>query len=125
MVKTTDKKDKKDKISKRQPKSDEEEVREDEKNIESAQEEIPVKADKPKKEKTTIASTVWQPRQLFISGIPYDTTKDQLLEFFSDERAAITEVKLPTFQDSGRCVGYAHVMFTNKEAYAAALAKQG
>ena len=123
MVKTSDIKVKKDKKSKRQPKSDEEDVNEVEKNIESAQEEIPAKAVKPKKEKSAVTSAVWQPRQLFISGIPYDTTKDQLLEFFSDERAAITEVKLPTFQDSGRCVGYAHVMFSNKDAYQTALAK--
>jgi len=41
MVKTSDKKVKKDKKSKRQPKSDEEDEDEVEKNIESAQEEIP------------------------------------------------------------------------------------
>ena len=34
-------------------------------------------------------------------------------------------MKMPTFQDSGRCIGYAHVMFAKKDAYEAALVKSG
>ena len=87
-----------------------------------------IKTPKEKKVKAVVEkpkTLQWLPKQLFISGIPYDTTKDQLLEFFIDEKAMITEVKLPTFQDSGRCVGYAHVTFKTKETYDSALTKNG
>ena len=47
------------------------------------------------------------------------------MEFFAGEKESITDVKMPTFQDSGRCVGYAHVMFKSKNAYEAALQKSG
>ena len=77
------------------------------------------------KKEVAPVEAAWRPTQLFCSGIPYDTTKDQLLEFFEDEKANISDVKLPTFQDSGRCIGYAHVTFTKKAAYDSALAKNG
>ena len=32
---------------------------------------------------------------------------------------------MPTFQDSGRCIGYAHVTFTDKGAYESAKALSG
>ena len=67
----------------------------------------------------------WQPKQLFVSGIPYDTTNEQLLDFFSDEKESIRDVKMPVFQDSGRCMGYAHVTFTSKDAYESAKTKSG
>ena len=57
-----------------------------------------MKAKKVKKEKSAeVAAPSWQARQLFVSGIPYDATKDQLLEFFAVEKGVITEVKMPTF----------------------------
>lgn len=37
----------------------------------------------------------------------------------------ITEVKLPRFQDSGKCRGYAHVQFGSREAYESALKLSG
>ena len=36
-----------------------------------------------------------------------------------------SEIKMPTFQDSGRCIGYAHVTFTDKGAYESAKALSG
>ena len=47
------------------------------------------------------------------------------MDFFAEEKDSIKEVKLPTFQDSGRCVGYAHVLFSKKSAYESALKKSG
>lgn len=56
------------------------------------------KKDKKKEKKEVVPPPkLWLPKQLFISGIPYDTTKDQILEFFADEKEQITDVKLPTF----------------------------
>ena len=61
----------------------------------------PKEAKKSKKEKKAEdkpQTPAWQPRQLFVSGIPYDTTKDQLIDFFGAEaKPFITEVKMPTF----------------------------
>ena len=47
------------------------------------------------------------------------------MDFFGAAKSAITDVKLPTFQDSGRCVGYAHIAFNSKEAYDSALGLSG
>ena len=60
------------------------------------------KAKKEKKRKEEAAAQEpkveqWSPKQLFVSGIPYDATKDQLIEFFEEQKAAITEVKMPVF----------------------------
>jgi len=78
---------------------------------------------KPAKESSsTLTATPSQPQrpanlQVFISGIPYESTEAQLKEFFNlkDSNLAqfITEVKLPRFQDSGKCRGYAHVAFSS------------
>ena len=60
--------------------------------------------------------------QVFVSGIPYEANEAQLREFFnqgenknlSDE---IKDVKLPLYQDSGKCRGFAHVEFSNLDFY--------
>ena len=41
--------------------------------------------------------------------------------FFGDSAKDIGNVKLPKYQDTGRCLGYAHVLFNTEEAYKAAL----
>ena len=58
-----------------------------------------------------------EPIQLFVTGIPYEATEEQLREFFEAEKIGkdITEIKLPRFQDSGRCRGFAHVTFPSQE----------
>ena len=43
-----------------------------------------VKAPKSEK-KSEPKEPEWTPRQLFVSGIPYDTTNDQLIDFFGAE----------------------------------------
>ena len=53
----------------------------------------------------------WVPSQLFVSGLPYETTEEQLKVFFGDCAKDIGHIKLPKYQDTGRCLGYAHVMF--------------
>lgn len=52
---------------------------------------------------------------VFISGIPYDTTEDQLREIFN-ACGVIRQIKLPKYQDSGRNIGYAHIYFKKNKA---------
>lgn len=53
---------------------------------------------------------------IFVSGIPYETTVDELKSIF-EEFGTILDVKLPKYQDSGRNRGYAHITFKkNSEA---------
>lgn len=47
---------------------------------------------------------------IFVSGIPYETTVDELKSIF-EEFGTILDVKLPKYQDSGRNRGYAHITF--------------
>ena len=100
MVKNTDKPEKKSKKSDKKEKKSLKDKKKDKKSkrklsaevIDTAEE---VVAAEPVVEKPKLLQ--WLPKQLFVSGIPYDTTKDQLLDFFGDEKASITDVKLPTF----------------------------
>lgn len=57
---------------------------------------------------------------VFISGIPYETTQEELEQIFN-ECGKITEVKLPKYQDSGRNIGYAHMYFEDKSSTEKAL----
>ena len=71
-----------------------------------------------------------QNMQVFVSGIPYEATEVMLKEFFAqgdDKELAkrITEVKLPRYQDSGKCRGFAHVGFNNQKDHDAALKLSG
>ncbi|CAB9512638.1 Heterogeneous nuclear ribonucleoprotein D-like [Seminavis robusta] len=58
-------------------------------------------------------------RTAFVEGVPYDATTDQvaecLLKHTKIERRDITDLRFPTWQDSGRMRGYGHVVFTSKE----------
>jgi nucleolin len=47
-----------------------------------------------------------------------------LKDFFNIDEQNIS-IKLPKYQDTGRCLGYGHVHFTNKDEYEAALKKDG
>lgn len=60
---------------------------------------------------------------MFISGLPYTTTEDELTTFLASD--AVVEVKLPKFQDTGRCLGYAHVVFNDEEEYKKVMARSG
>jgi nucleolin len=47
---------------------------------------------------------------VFVSGIPYDTSEDQIKELFNP-CGVIRQIKMPKYQDSGRNIGYAHIYF--------------
>lgn len=66
--------------------------------------------------KGSAASTV------FVDGVPYDWTAEKIEEFFSD-CGKVVGVKAPTWQDSGRSRGFAHVTFASSAAQKKALAK--
>lgn len=54
---------------------------------------------------------------IFIEGIPYDTTKDEMTKTISSvcgEGVAVVDLRFPTWQDSGRSRGYAHCDFSNE-----------
>lgn len=61
--------------------------------------------------------------EIFVSGLPYTATEDDLREFFTTD--GISEIKLPKYQDTGRCLGYSHIVYDNEEDYNKALAKNG
>ncbi len=61
-----------------------------------------------------------------MSGIPYECSEQEFREFFGADLAKeIKEVKLPRYQDSGRCIGYAHVTMKSEAATAKALELTG
>jgi len=57
---------------------------------------------------------------IFINGIPYETTEDELRELFS-KYGDIEIIKLPKYQDSGRNIGYCHIYYSSPESASKAL----
>ncbi len=53
--------------------------------------------------------------QVFVSGIPYECSEQEFKEFFGDLAKGIKEIKMPRYQDSGRCIGYAHITMSSLE----------
>jgi nucleolin len=65
-------------------------------------------------------------RTVFVEGIPFDSTPDQVKEFFeSHDISDVVELRLPTWQDSGRLRGYGHVLFGSQDSYDKALPLSG
>ncbi|KAG7365772.1 RNA-binding region RNP-1 containing protein [Nitzschia inconspicua] len=64
---------------------------------------------------------------IFVEGIPFDATRDDLEGFFLSKLKAddIVEMRLPTWQDTGRLRGFGHVRFASTDAYQKALALSG
>lgn len=91
---------------------------------------IEEKITKPKKEnqqqkKSKKKTEKKQPKKescngIFINGIPYETTEDELRELFS-KYGTIEIIKLPKYQDSGRNIGYCHIYYTSTESASKAL----
>jgi nucleolin len=54
-------------------------------------------------------------KQVFVSGIPYECSDQEFREFFGKLATHIVEIKMPRYQDSGRCIGYAHIGFDHLE----------
>lgn len=63
---------------------------------------------------------------VYVEGIPFDATPDQVQEFFSKGGIEdIVELRLPTWQDSGRLRGYGHILFASSASYEKALTLSG
>jgi RNA recognition motif-containing protein len=53
-------------------------------------------------------------KRVFLGNLSYDTTEDSLKEHF-EKCGAIESVKVATFEDSGKCKGYAWIVFEELE----------
>ena len=87
-------------------------------NIEEKDEDELLKSDKKIKEKNKKSNNKKQNTScngIFINGIPYETTEDELKELFSPY-GNIEQIKLPKYQDSGRNIGYCHIYYTTAES---------
>lgn len=63
---------------------------------------------------------------VYVEGIPFDVTVDRVREFFESNGVdGILELRLPTWQDSGRLRGYGHVRLGSKESCDRALKLSG
>lgn len=62
-------------------------------------------------------------RTVYVEGIPFHVKEADVRQFFGND--GIVECRLPVFQDTGRLMGYGHVVLDSKESYDAALAKSG
>ncbi|KAA0165417.1 hypothetical protein FNF28_03473 [Cafeteria roenbergensis] len=60
-------------------------------------------------------------RTAYVEGMPYESTEDELRAFFAGEGAdgaaaegaedgGVESIRMPRYQDTGRCMGYAHVV---------------
>ncbi|CAK0860823.1 unnamed protein product [Prorocentrum cordatum] len=63
-------------------------------------------------------------RTVFVDGLPYVWTVEKVQEHFR-ECGTIEEVRAPTWQDSGRLRGFAHVTFSDVRGQAKALKMDG
>ena len=87
-------------------------------NIEEKDEDKLLKSDKKIKEKNKKSNNKKQNTScngIFINGIPYETTEDELKELFSPY-GTIEQIKLPKYQDSGRNIGYCHIYYSTTES---------
>ena len=87
-------------------------------NIEEKDEDKLLKSDKKIKEKNKKSNNKKQNTScngIFINGIPYETTEDELKELFSPY-GNIEQIKLPKYQDSGRNIGYCHIYYSTAES---------
>ncbi|KAK2850640.1 hypothetical protein FQN49_005463 [Arthroderma sp. PD_2] len=68
------------------------------------------------------SKTVGNPpsKKIFVGNLAFDTTKEDLEEHYSP-CGAITHVHVATFEDSGKCKGYAWVEFESTESSEAAV----
>lgn len=63
-------------------------------------------------------------RTIFVSGLSYETTEEDIREFFS-QSGAMDKVNLPKYQDSNRNIGYCHITFETREEAEGALKLDG
>ncbi len=61
-------------------------------------------------------------RTVFVEGLPFASTPEQVRRFFKVHGISdVVEMRLPTWQDSGRLCGFGHVAFASEESKARAL----
>jgi len=62
---------------------------------------------------------------IFVEGIPFDASPDDVRHFFVKAHGIpdedVLELRLPTWQDTGRLRGFGHVRFSSTESYNKAL----
>jgi nucleolin len=70
---------------------------------------------------TTVDHTV------YVEGIPFESNPDEVKQFFVEQGGItdILELRLPTWQDTGRLRGYGHVAFESLESHQKALSLSG
>jgi nucleolin len=54
-------------------------------------------------------------KSIFVSGLPFLATYDEIRNLF-ENCGEIISMKVPKFQDSGRNIGYAHIVYSNNES---------
>lgn len=54
-------------------------------------------------------------KSVFVSGIPYDTTEEDINKIFS-ACGVIKFIKMPKYQDTGRNIGYAHIYYKKNKS---------
>ena len=97
-----------------------EEEENEEKEEDENEEKKEDKKEKNKKENKKIDKIQKKTNGIFISGIPYLTTEEELIDLFS-KYGTITEIKLPKYQDSGKNRGYCHIYYESKKSALKAL----
>jgi len=123
--------DDKDIESKEEKEQEEEEIEEEEKEKEeqeknpeiiNIEEKEDKQNDKKKKDKNKIKNKKSKEQKskepcngIFINGIPYETTEEELKALFSPF-GEIEQIKLPKYQDSGRNIGYCHIYYTSVDS---------
>ncbi|KAK8821017.1 RNA-binding proteins (RRM domain) [Blastocystis sp. ATCC 50177/Nand II] len=60
--------------------------------------------------------------EVYVEGLPYETTEEQVRSFFED-CGDVVELRMPRYQDSGRCRGYCFIRFDSPDAASKALEK--
>jgi nucleolin len=83
--------------------------------------------DGPEAQENDGASKDMVEQTVYVEGMPFDATPDQVKEFFSSKGGIddIVELRLPTWQDSGRLRGYGHILFESASSYEKALKLSG
>ena len=81
----------------------------------------PSKSDAELAKKAAAAPDGKEPTQrIFIGNLGFDVTKDDLMEHFA-QAGPIEDIHMATFQDTGKCKGFAWVRFHDMESAAAAV----
>ncbi len=65
---------------------------------------------------TTAAESVKQTSILYIGNLSFDTTDSSLSEFLGGTESGIKRVRLATFEDSGKCKGFAFVDYKSVDS---------